>query len=167
MKKRIFAIVLVLLALILVPVSSASLRTSSAAYSKYAIGLNLGTNTGLGFQVRANRDFDVIGNLGFNAFGTSPLSFDVAANYKINEFAIDRADFDVTLGLGMNVGIPVNDSHGFDFSVLLPVGIVYHFTEVPIDVYFRLAPGIQIVKNDEVGLGFGLSAFLGGLWRFD
>ena len=166
MKKRTYVIVVALLVMFLVPVASAPLRTSSAAYSKYALGLNLGTNTGLGFQVRANRDFDIIGNLGLDNFNSSQLSFDVAANYKINEFSIDRADFDVTMGLGVNVGIPLNSDDGFDFSVLVPFGIVYHFTEVPIDVYFRLAPGIQIVKGNDVGLGFGFSAFLGGLWIF-
>ncbi|HAF86894.1 MAG TPA: hypothetical protein DCG32_11165 [Sphaerochaeta sp.] len=167
MKKRTYLIVFSLLLLMVVPVVAAPLQTSSAAYSKYALGLNLGTNTGLGFQVRANRDFDIIGNLGLNNFDASQLSFDVAANYKINEFSIDRADFDVTMGLGVNVGVPLNDTNGFDFSVLVPFGVVYHFTEVPIDVYFRLAPGIQIVKNDEVGVGLGFSGFLGGLWRFD
>lgn len=158
---------LTILVLVLVPATSASLKTSSAAYSKYAFGLNLGTNTGLGFQVRANRDFDIVGNLGLDNFTTSHLSFDVAANYKINEFSLDRADFDVTMGLGVNVGVPLSTDHGFDFSVLAPFGIVYHFTEVPIDVYFRLAPGVQIVKANDVNFGFGFSAFLGGLWRFD
>ncbi|HHT79768.1 MAG TPA: hypothetical protein GXZ69_00825 [Spirochaetales bacterium] len=166
MKKRNFLIVLALLALVLAPVASAPLKASSAAYSKYALGLNLGTNTGLGFQIRANRDFDIIGNLGLENFDSSHLSFDVAANYKIAEFNIDRAEFDVTMGLGANVAIPLSSEQGFDFSVLVPFGVVYHFTEVPIDVYFRLAPGLQIVKGNDVGLGFGFSAFLGGLWRF-
>ncbi|HKL56851.1 MAG TPA: hypothetical protein VJ854_00505 [Sphaerochaeta sp.] len=167
MKKRIYPIVLVLLVLILVPVTAAPFNGRSASYSKFALGINLGTNTGLGFQYRANRDFDVIGNLGFSNFGNSHLSFDVAANYKIGQFNIDRADFDVTLGGGVNVGIPLKDGQGFDFTVLFPFGIVYHFTEAPIDVYIRLAPGFQIVKGDEVGFGFGFSGFLGALWRFN
>jgi hypothetical protein len=104
--------------------------------------------------------------LGLENFESSHLSFDVAANYKIAEFNIDRAEFDVTMGLGANVAIPLSSEQGFDFSVLVPFGVVYHFTEVPIDVYFRLAPGLQIVKGNDVGLGFGFSAFLGGLWRF-
>lgn len=158
---------MVFLVLILVPVSSASLRTSSAAYSKFALGLNLGTNTGLGFQFRANRDFDIIGNLGLNNFGVSHLSFDIAANYKINEFYIDRADFDVTMGLGANVGIPLDDSHGVNFSVLVPFGIVYHFTEVPMDMYVRIAPGVRIINEGNVDVNVGFSGFIGALWRFD
>ncbi|MDY0287691.1 MAG: hypothetical protein RBR15_02570 [Sphaerochaeta sp.] len=166
MKKRIYPIVLVLLVLILVPVTAAPFRSSSASYSKFALGLNLGTNTGLGFQYRANRDFDVIGNLGLNNFGVSHLSFDMAANYKVNEFRIDRADFDVTVGLGANVGIPLESGQNINFAVLVPFGIMYHFTEVPIDVYIRIAPGLQIVENGVVGIDLGFSAFLGALWRF-
>jgi|GEM_PF-451062 len=167
MKKRTFLIVFTLLILILVPVSSASLRTSSASYSRFALGLNLGTNTGLGFQVRANRDFDIIGNLGLNNFGVKHLAFDVAANYKIGEFNIDRADFDVTMGLGANVGIPLDNDHGVNFSVLVPFGIVYHFTEVPIDMYVRLAPGVRIFNEGEIDISVGFSGFIGALWRFD
>jgi hypothetical protein len=167
MKKRMYPIVLILLVLILVPVSSATLRTSSAAYSKFALGLNLGTNTGLGFQFRANRDFDVIGNVGLNNFGDDHLSFDVAANYKIGEFNIDRAYFDVTMGFGAYVGIPLNDGHRVNLAALVPFGIVYHFREVPLDMYIRIAPGLRIINEGEVDLGLGFSGFIGVLWRFD
>lgn len=167
MKKRTYLIVFTLLALILVPVASAPLRTSSASYSKFALGLNLGTNTGLGFQFRANRDFDVIGNVGLNNFGDSHISFDMAANYKIGEFNIDRAYFDVTMGLGAYVGIPVKDGYKVNFAILVPFGVVYHFTEVPIDMYVRIAPGLSIIDAGEVKLGVGFSGFIGALWRFN
>lgn len=167
MNRRIFPIALILILLVLVPVTSATLRTSNSSQSKYALGINLGTNTGLGFQYRANRDFDVIGNLGLNNFGTSHLSFDMAANYKINEFWIDNADFDVTMGLGVNVGIPVSDGHGVNFSVLVPFGIVYHFESVPIDMYVRIAPGLRILHEGAVAINVGFSGFIGALWRFN
>ncbi len=167
MKKRIYPIVAILLVLVLVPLTAAPFRGTSASYSKFALGLNLGTNTGLGFQYRANRDFDVIGNLGLNDFGVDHLSFDMAANYKISEFWIDRADFDVTMGLGVNVGIPLKEGENINFAVLVPFGIMYHFTEVPIDMYIRLAPGVRIIKGGNVDIGFDMSAFIGALWRFN
>ncbi|MBI9094606.1 MAG: hypothetical protein JEY71_06970 [Sphaerochaeta sp.] len=167
MKKRTYLIIFTLLLLVLAPVASASFRTSSAAYSKFALGLNLGTNTGLGFQYRANRDFDVIGNLGLNNLGVSHLSFDMAANYKFNEFRIDRADFDMTMGIGANVGLPLDDSHGVFFSVLVPFGIVYHFESVPMDMYVRIAPGLRILNEGNVDINVGFSGFIGALWRFD
>lgn len=158
---------MILIVLVLVPVSAASLNTSSAAQSRYAVGLNLGTNSGLGFQYRANRDFDIIGNLGLNNFGTSHLSFDVAANYKISEFSIEKADFDVTMGLGAYVGIPLKDGEKVDFALLVPFGVVYHFESAPVDIYLRIAPGLKIIEGGTVGLGLGFSGYLGALWRFN
>ncbi|HKM07162.1 MAG TPA: hypothetical protein VJ869_09240 [Sphaerochaeta sp.] len=167
MKRRIIPIALILMVLVLVPVASAPWRTTTSSQSQFALGLNLGTNTGLGFQYRANRDFDVVGNLGLNNFGVSHLSFDIAANYKINEFWIDSADFDVTMGLGVNVGIPLSDGHGVNFSVLVPFGVVYHFESVPIDIYVRIAPGLRILNEGAVDINVGFSGFVGALWRFN
>ena len=166
MKKKMLFI-LVIIVVVLVPVTSATLRTSSAAHSKFALGLNLGTNTGLGFQYRANRDFDLIGNLGLNNFGVSHLSFDLAANYKIAEFSIERADFDVTMGVGGFVGIPLDKDEGVKLSALVPFGVVYHFNEVPIDTYIRIAPGLRILEDGVVNLGLGFSGYIGALWRFN
>jgi hypothetical protein len=167
MKKLV--LVLVLVAIILVPVTSAALETSSAAKSKYAVGLNLGTNSGIGFQYKMNKDFDLIGNLGLNNFATTRLSLDAAVNVKVYQFSIEDADFDVTVGLGGYVGIPLQSGVGFDVSALVPVGVVYSFDEdiAPIDVYLRLAPGVQLIKDGAFKLGLGFSGYFGGLWRFN
>lgn len=161
-------LIVALLALILAPVTAAPFKNAtSGSYSKYALGLNVGTNTGLGFQYKVNRDFDITGNLGLNNFNTNSLSFDAAATYKIAEFNIDKAKFDVTLGLGGNVGIPLVSGGSFNVSALVPVGVTYHFTNVPIDVYLRVAAGVKIIDSGALNIGFDYGAFLGGLWRFD
>jgi hypothetical protein len=116
-----------------------------------------------------NKDFDLIGNLGFNNFTTTRLSFDAAVNVKVYQFSIEDADFDVTVGAGGYVGIPLQSGLGFDVSALVPVGIVYSFDEdiIPIDVYLRLAPGLQIVKDNVIDLDFDFMGYVGGLWRFN
>jgi hypothetical protein len=164
-----FFFVLVLVVLILVPATSATLQTSSAANSKYAVGLNLGTNTGIGFQYRMNDKFDVIGNLGLRNFGIHKLALDAAANFKVYEFSIEKADFVVTLGLGGYLGIPIQSGYKMDLAVLVPVGLVYSIDKdiVPIDLYFRLAPGAMIIKDGTTGFDFGISSYLGALWRFN
>jgi hypothetical protein len=167
MKKLV--LVLVLVAMILVPVTSAAMETSSAAKSTYAVGLNLGTNSGIGFQYKLNKDFDLIGNLGLDNFATTRLSFDAAVNVKVYQFSIEDADFDVTVGAGAYVGIPLQSGLGFDVSAIVPVGIVYSFDEdiAPIDLYIRLAPGLQIIKANVIDLGFDFMGYIGGLWRFN
>jgi hypothetical protein len=58
MKKVLLALILV--ALVLVPATAA---TDGVAKSDLAVGLNLGTNTGVGVQYRMDK-FDIVGNVG-------------------------------------------------------------------------------------------------------
>ena len=68
MKKVLLALILV--ALVLVPAAAATERASK---TDLAVGLNLGTNNGVGIQYRMN-DFDIIANVGFGFLGGNSLS---------------------------------------------------------------------------------------------
>ena len=54
--------------------------------------------------------------------------------------------------------------------MLFPVGIEYNFDQldpdVPITVYFRLAPGFTVLKANNPDVSFEMSAYLGALWNF-
>jgi opacity protein-like surface antigen len=167
MKKVLIALALVVL--VLVPVSAASMDTTGVSQSKYAIGLNAGTNSGIGFQYRVNEHFDLIGNVGLNNFSFEKLAVDGALNFMLTKFEIEEQMFYVTIGAGAFVGIPLADGYGVDLSALVPVGLVYSFDEdvVPIDLYVRIAPGLSILSDGEFDLGFGFSGYFGALWRFD
>jgi hypothetical protein len=158
MKKVLLALILV--ALIVVPVTAA---TGGAAKSDLAVGLNLGTNTGVGVQYRMN-DFDIVGNLGFG-FLDGYLSFDVAANYKVTEFEIEKAKFDVTVGGGAYVGIPIKSGAKLGLAAIAPVGVMYSLdnNDVPLDFYLRIAPGLWLLPD----VSFHFSGYVGALWRFN
>lgn len=158
MKKVLLALILV--TLVLVPATAA---TEGVSKSDFAVGLNLGTNTGVGVQYRMN-DFDLIGNIGFDLFN-GYLSVDAAANYKVAEFNIEEAQFDVTVGGGAYVGIPLESSKDLGLAVIVPVGIVYSMNnaDFPLDFYLRIAPGIRILPD----VGFHIGGYLGALWRFN
>ncbi len=158
MKKVLLALILV--ALILVPVTAA---TGGAAKSDLAVGLNLGTNTGVGVQYRM-KDFDLVGNLGFG-FLDGYLSFDAAANFKVTEFEIEKAAFDVTVGGGAYVGIPIKSGAKLGLAAIAPIGVMYSLDnkDVPLDFYLRIAPGLWFLP--EVGLYF--NGYIGALWRFN
>ncbi|MDD3423209.1 hypothetical protein, partial [Sphaerochaeta sp.] len=132
-------------------------------FSKYAVGLNLGTNTGVGVQYRMN-DFDIVGNLGFG-FLDGYLSFDVAANYKVTEFEIEKAKFDVTVGGGAYVGIPIESGAKLGLAAIAPVGVMYSLdnNDVPLDFYLRIAPGLWLLPD----VSFHFSGYVGALWRFN
>ncbi len=152
MKKVVFAILAVML--VLVPVS---------AQSNFALGLNLGTNMGVGFQFQM-KDFDLVGNVGYSLVDAKHLSVDAAASYKVADFAISKAQFDVTAGIGGYVNIPFSDQASLGAAVLVPVGVKYSLANknVPLDFILRLSPGLRILPD----LGFGFGGNLAILWRF-
>jgi len=157
MKKVLLAVLL--LAMVLLPATAAE----RASKTDLAVGLNLGTNSGVGVQYRMN-DFDVIGNVGFGFLGGNNLSVDAAANYKVTEFYIENAQFDVTVGGGAALSIPFEDDKELGLAAIVPVGIVYNLDSMdfPLDFYLRVAPGIRILPEVEAYLG----GYIGALWRF-
>jgi hypothetical protein len=154
MKKVLLAVLL--LAMVLLPATAAE----GVSKTDLAVGLNLGTNTGVGVQYRMN-DLDVIGNIGFDFFNGVTFVFDAAANYKVAEFSIDTLDFDVTVGGGVAMGLGDN----FDFGLIIPAGVVYHLdnNDLPLDFYLRTGPVIRFVQGDKQP--FGWYGALGALWR--
>ncbi len=82
MKKRVILAILLVL-LILAPVTAASYR-GSEKNGTVGVGLNVGTNTGLGLKFGMG-DFDIQANIGLNVSSISAsgivLGGDVAASY--------------------------------------------------------------------------------------
>jgi len=156
MKKVLLAVLL--LAMVLLPATAAE----RASKTDLAVGLNLGTNSGVGIQYRMN-DFDVIGNIGFGFIGGSSLSVDAAANYKVSEFYIENAQFDVTVGGGAAIRVPFDGSKT-GLAAIVPVGIVYNLDNMdfPLDFYLRVAPGLAILPD----VDFYFGGYIGALWRF-
>lgn len=168
MKKRIIVIALLVLCLI-TPVFAASYK-GAADKGSVGVGLNLGTNTGVGFRYGMGK-FDVLANFGLNNFKFNPFSMsaDAAVSYKV--YTIDggkrNLQFPITVGGGAALGMTFADSSvGIDFALLLPVGIEYTFNEVPITLYLRLAPGLQLFTNTNFKMNFAFAGYIGALWNF-
>ncbi|MGN0906390.1 MAG: hypothetical protein ACI4NM_04520 [Bullifex sp.] len=166
MKKRIIVIALLVLCL-MTPVFAASYK-GSADKGSVGVGLNLGTNTGVGFRYGMGK-FDVLANFGLNNFKFNPFSMsaDAAVSYKV--YTIDggrNLQFPITVGAGGALGLTFGEKVGIDLSVLVPVGIEYTFNEVPITLYLRLAPGVQLLKDTSFNIGFAFAGYIGALWNF-
>ncbi len=169
MKKKI-AIIAVVFALIVTPVFAAG---GVSEDNSIGVGLNLGTNTGVALRFGLG-DFDVLANLGFdmlNIFnGDFTLAGDAAASW--NFYTIDGGrglEFPLTVGAGVNTAISFNDGVKTDLSVIVPVGIEYNFnqiSDVPITMYLRLAPGMQMLKANKWDPSFDFAFYLGALWNF-
>ena len=169
MKKKI-AIIAVVFALIVTPVFAAG---GVSEDNSIGVGLNLGTNTGVALRFGLG-DFDVLANFGFdmlNIFnGDFTLAGDAAASW--NFYTIDGGrglEFPLTVGVGVNTAISFNDGVKTDLSVIVPVGIEYNFnqiSDVPITMYLRLAPGMQMLEANKWDPSFDFAFYLGALWNF-
>ncbi len=169
MKKK-FILVLMLIALVLVPATAASYKGSTDD-GTVGVGLNLGTNTGLGLKFGFGK-FDILANVGLSNFQVTKDSFtlggDVAVSYQVYDIEIDRKNhMPITVGIGASTGFRFAEKFGFDLDILVPVGIEYTFPEVPINLYVRLAPGMSIMENTELKVGFAFAGYIGALWMFN
>ncbi len=173
MKKVVLVVLLV--ALILAPVMAANnpMQKYSGATKKdsLGIGLNLGTNTGVGISYGMGK-YDVIADIGLNNFGVYPLSLraDCCFVYTLydvvlsDDLGISKATLPVTVGLAGAAGLTFADDFQFGVSVLVPVGIQYTFDNFPCTLYLRIAPGLSLVDQSGFAIGFGFAGYIGALY---
>lgn len=162
MKKKVLLIAL-LVALILAPVTATSYRGSEND-GAIGVGLNLGTNTGVGLKFGFG-DFDVLANIGLDNFRFNPFSLggDVAVSYEVYDFDFGRGHhMPLTVGVGASMGFVFDDPFVFDLAVLVPVGISYQIPDFPMQFYLRLAPGLAVLPE----LDFAFAGYIGALWMF-
>ena len=162
MRKKVLLIAL-LVALILAPVTAASYRGSEND-GAIGVGLNLGTNTGVGLKFGFG-DFDVLANIGLDNFRFNPFSLggDVAVSYEVYDFDFGRGHhMPLTVGVGASMGFVFDDPFVFDLAVLVPVGISYQIPDFPMQFYLRLAPGLAVLPE----LDFAFAGYIGALWMF-
>lgn len=161
-------IVLTLICLVAFPVMAGNSYTGVTKKNSVGVGLNLGTNTGVGLRFGMG-SFDILANVGINNFSFSPftLSADAAASYNV--YTIDggkNLKFPITVGAGAKTSIKFADTVDFNLGVVVPVGIEYTFAEVPVTLYVRLAPGIQLLEASKFKIGFDFAGYIGALWNF-
>lgn len=170
MKKKI-ALVLLALVLLATPAFAAGGVTRD---NSWGIGVNLGNNTGVALRFGFG-DFDLLANVGLAAFSLNSnglgLGGDVAFSW--NFYTIDGGadlEFPLSIGLGASTQVHFGDPTGANLSVIVPVGIEYDFSQlnsdVPITAYFRLAPGVTILRANKVDIAFDFVAYLGAIWTF-
>lgn len=169
MKKKVL-ILLIVAVLAVAPAMAASTRGSSDDGS-FGIGLNLGTNTGLGMKFGMGK-FDILANIGLANFNIGSNGFnlggDVAVSYEVYDFDLGGPHhMPLTVGLGAAMTFRFADSFGFDLDLVVPVGIEYEIPDFPLAFYLRLAPGISLLDNTNFNINFGFAGYIGVLWVFD
>ena len=165
MKKKILVIALVLV-VALSGAFAANNWGGAAAKNTMGIGLNLGTNTGLGMKFGMGK-FDVLANIGLGDFRVgdpTEIAGDVAVSYEVADFDFGKGHhMPLTVGGGLNTTIVVgSNATAFELGIMIPVGIEYTIPNTPVNFYLHLAPGLGLdFAGSSVGLSFDFDANLG------
>ena len=168
MKKKV--LVLLVVAILAIAPAAAATRGSSND-GAFGIGLNLGTNTGFGMKFGMGK-FDILANVGIADFNIGSDGFalggDVAVSYEVYDIDLGgRHHMPITVGLGAKTKFDIGKDFKFDLSLVVPVGLEYQIPDFPLSFYLRLGPGMSIIENTKLDIGFDFVGYLGVLWVFD
>ena len=170
MKKKVL-VLLVIALMAAVPAMAASTR-GAADDGSVGIGLNLGTNTGLGMKFGMGK-FDIVANVGLDVLhisnGNLSLGGDVGFQYEVYDIQIDGPHhMPVTVGLLVPMGFTFGNQFAMHLGVQAMAGLEYMIPDVPVLFYLRVGLGVdmRIVGGDGFGLGFGGSGALGVMYVF-
>ena len=169
--KKALTVLLVLVAIAAMPLAAADSRGTSEE-GAIGIGLNLGTNNGLGLKFGMGK-FDIVANVGLDVLhisnGNLSLGGDVGFQYEVYDIQIDGPHhMPVTVGLLVPMGFTFGNQFAMHLGVQAMAGLEYMIPDVPVLFYLRVGLGVdmRIVGGDGFGLGFGGSGALGDMYLF-
>jgi len=147
---------------VIILIVSSVFSLSAAKYDRadgFGIGLSAGYPvSGVAFKYGMG-DFRIVGTLGYSF--EDNVAIEGGVQYDLDHFNIDRLPF------YLNIGITgaVNFNPNFEgFSINFPVGISYYFRDAPVEVFFKLTPGLRVRSNV---VSSDLGAALGVLFYID
>ena len=162
MKKK--ALVICLLAALLVAPAFAASTAGTDKDGSFGLGLNLGTNTGVGMKFGMG-SFDVLANVGLDNFKVSNagvgIGFDTSCSFEVYDFKIDSQNhMPLSVGVGLSTFFDFSSNFAYDLGMLVPVGISYQLHKLPAELYFRLVPALSIVRGNSLNVGLGMDAYV-------
>ena len=168
MKKKVL-VLLVVAILAITPAMAANSKGASEDGS-VGIGLNLGTNTGLGLKFGMGK-FDIFANIGLDMFSLGSdglrLGGDVGVSYEVYDIDLGgKHHMPVTLGLWVPMAFSFSNNFAMNVSALVQAGLEYQIPDFPLAFYLRLAPGVGIVNDSKFNVDFDFAAYIGVLWMF-
>lgn len=130
----------ILVVLILIACSMFAL--SAATYDR-AVGFGLGLSAGYPVAGGAFKygigDFRVIGLIGYSF--DNNVVIEAGVQYDLSRFNVERTPFYFNIGITAAMYFR-NDLDGLSINV--PIGISYFLMDVPMELFFKLTPGIRI-----------------------
>ena len=144
-----------------------ALATQTNAQDAFGVGVIIGEPTGIVIKkwIGADTAFDVAAAWSFS----ENASFQLHGDYLIHNFSLlDRDDLKGNLpvyyGIGgriklkeNNAGRGRNDEDTL-IGVRVPLGISYLFADAPVDIFFEIAPLLDLIPDTEFSVNSAIGA---------
>jgi hypothetical protein len=120
--------------------------------SGFGLGVILGEPTGISFKNWVGSRTSIDGGIAWSFSNNN--SFHLHMDYLVHNFNVFKAKKGkLALYYGIGGRIKTEKSR---FGVRIPVGINYIFGDAPLDIFFELAPVLDLVPSTEFGLTGGI-----------
>ena len=126
---------------------------AAAQDSSFGLGIILGEPTGISFKNWIGSSTAIDGGIAWSFYNND--SFHLHADYLVHNFNIFKVKKG-KLALYYGIGGRVKTEKKSRVGVRIPVGINYIFGDAPLDIFFELAPVLDLVPSTEFGLTGGI-----------
>jgi len=124
---------------------------SSFAYGSFSFGISLGNPTGLSLKIQQRKDFvyDFVTN-----FATNPQYLYLHCDFlKYNYEKITSKELTGKLPIFYGIGLKFeNTKNTTNIGLRFVCGIEYIFADIPFEIFFKVAPYIEIFPLTAVGI---------------
>lgn len=120
------------------------------------VGVVAGEPTGLSLKAWLNEESAL--DAGFAWSFSDRTSFHIHADYlwhNFNLLPVSTGEAPVYVGVGARIKFK-DDNDDTRFGIRIPVGIAYHFPNVPVDVFAEIAPVLDVAPDTEFDINGGV-----------
>jgi len=126
---------------------------------RFGLGLYVGEPTGLTFKgyLASRLAIDGVGAWSFVRDAVT-LVFDVT--YEILDIPIQSQSVTVPfyVGAGTKIGINTGPRDRTEFTIRVPLGVAVQWENAPVEVFFEVAPGVDLSPETEFDISGGIGA---------
>ncbi len=152
-----------LLVLIIAVMLAAPAAANVFQDSDLSVGLGVGDSLYLTGRMDLDRTFAAVLNVGFG-YGMTARGLYLRPQFQYSiselEFDIDVLRFYPYFGGALPLGI----TGGFDMSVNAVAGLSYYLSDLPMELFIEVLPGVRLFKNSDFKLGFDMGGGIGVRW---
>ncbi|MDE3058704.1 MAG: hypothetical protein KGJ59_12185 [Bacteroidota bacterium] len=135
-------------------------NVAAAQDNGFGAGVMVGAPTGISMKLWQSRTTALDGAIAWSFGKASELQFNV--DYVIHNFGVIKVEKG-SLPFYYGIGARVQAGSDASFGVRIPLGLDYLFEHDPLDVFFEIAPILQIAPSTEFDLDgtIGVRFFFG------